>query len=201
MKNVKNKKIETYAFEVLFRLQSPDEDPAIHIGALLAAGCDDVTPGIGRKGYLLLSFDREAEDALSAMCSAIEDAQQAMPQAQLVEVGPDLLGVSELAFLLGQTRQNVRHLMQVHVNTMPEPVRAGAGQTSASVWHLSDLLVWLSAFRPVDPLLLAVAQASKLINMEYATWRLAQQMPQKQVRKAHQLVQKLYPVQHKVAHA
>lgn len=193
MKSVKNRKKETYAFEVLFRLQSPDEDPATHIGALLAAGCDDATPGIGRKGYLLLSFDREAEDALGAVCSAIEDAQQAMPQAQLVEVGPDLLGVSELAFLLGQTRQNIRHLMQIHAKNLPEPVRAGVGQTSASVWHLSDLLRWMSTFRSVDPLLLAVSQTSKLINMEYAAWRLAQQMPQKQVRKAHRLVQKLYP--------
>lgn len=192
MKKIKTKVTHTYEFEVLFKLNHPDQDPEECLGALLENGCDDATPGIGRKGYILLNFDREAETALEAVSSAIRDAQNALPDAELVEVGPDLVGVTDLAFLLEQTRQNVRHLMQVHSHTLPDPVKSGSGQTSADVWHLSELLHWLAGFRDVNPLLKEVSQVTHLVNVQYAILRLSKTIQSAHLEKAQALVQGLH---------
>src|SRR5690606_20804655 len=88
-----------------------------------------------------LEFTREAVDASSAIRSALADVRQAVPSARLVEVTPDLVGLTDAAQVVGVSRQNMRKLMLAHSANFPPPVHEG----TASLWHLADLLVWLKA--------------------------------------------------------
>ncbi|WP_269474153.1 DNA-binding protein [Stenotrophomonas maltophilia] len=88
--------------------------------------------GIGQPGRLALEFTREAADAEAAVRSAI-------PAAKLIEVAPDLVGLTDVADIVGVSRQNMRKLMLAHPGSFPAPVHEG----SASIWHLADVLTWL----------------------------------------------------------
>lgn len=65
----------------------------------------------------------------------------AAPTAQLIEVVPDLVGLTDVADIVGVSRQNMRKLMLAHPGSFPAPVHEG----SASIWHLADVLAWLQA--------------------------------------------------------
>lgn len=75
------------------------------------------------------------------MRSALADVRSAVPSARLIEVAPDLVGLSDVAGIIGVSRQNMRKLMLTHPGSFPAPVHEG----SASIWHLADLLAWLQA--------------------------------------------------------
>ena len=59
-----------YEFTLKFRLPDAGSDPALFIGALAEAGCDDAMVGIGQPGRIALDFAREAKTALGAVVSA-----------------------------------------------------------------------------------------------------------------------------------
>jgi predicted DNA-binding transcriptional regulator AlpA len=67
--------------------------------------------------------------------------RRAVPSATLIEVAPDLVGLTDVAELIGVSRQNMRKLMLTHPGSFPAPVHEG----SASIWHLADVLAWLQA--------------------------------------------------------
>ena len=95
-------------------------------------------------GYIALDFDREAPSADFAITTAIENALDAIPGVQLVEVKPDMVGVSEVADIVGCTRQNVR-LHIVGKKSAPAPVHSGR----TDIWHLVDLIPFLSENTPL----------------------------------------------------
>jgi len=64
-----------------------------------------------------------------------------VPSARLIEVTPDLVGLTDVADIVGVSRQNMRKLMLAHPGSFPAPVHEG----SASIWHLADVLAWLQA--------------------------------------------------------
>lgn len=130
-----------YVFTLKFQLSDNDAHPTDLVERLGAAGCDDALVGIGRPGRLALEFTREAIDASSAIRSALADVRQAVPSARLVEVTPDLVGLTDAAQIVGVSRQNMRKLMLAHSANFPLPVHEG----NASLWHLADLLVWMKA--------------------------------------------------------
>ena len=105
------------------------------------AGCDDALVGIGQPGRLALEFTREAPDAVKAVLSALADVHRAVPSAKLIEVAPDLVGLTDVAEIVGVSRQNMRKLMLAHPGSFPTPVHEG----STSIWHLADVLGWLQA--------------------------------------------------------
>ena len=72
--------------------------------------------------------------------------KKAIPGAKLVEVGPDFVGLSDVAEIVGVTRQNMRKLMLAHVTTFPMPLHEG----SAAVWHLAPVLEWLKSAAPTN---------------------------------------------------
>jgi hypothetical protein len=84
--------------------------------------CDDALVGIGQPGRLALSFTRAARSAESAMVSALSDIKKAVPAAKLVEVTPDFVGLTDVAELIGVTRQNMRKLMLANPDTFPAPI-------------------------------------------------------------------------------
>jgi predicted DNA-binding transcriptional regulator AlpA len=105
------------------------------------AGCDDALIGIGQPGRMALEFTRDAPDAVEAVLSALADVQRAVPSAKLIEVAPDLVGLTDVAEIVGVSRQNMRKLMLAHPGSFPTPVHEG----STSIWHLADVLGWLQA--------------------------------------------------------
>jgi len=130
-----------YTFTLKYQLTDDDRDPDALVERLCEAGCDDALVGIGQPGRLALEFTREAADADEAVRSALADVRRAAPTARLIEVAPDLVGLTDVADIVGVSRQNMRKLMLAHPGSFPAPVHEG----SASIWHLADVLDWLQA--------------------------------------------------------
>jgi predicted DNA-binding transcriptional regulator AlpA len=130
-----------YIFTLKYQLADDDRDPDVLVERLGEAGCDDALIGIGQPGRLALEFTREAENAEAAVCSALADVRNAVPSARLIEVAPDLVGLTDVAEIVGVSRQNMRKLMLAYPSSFPAPVHEG----SASIWHLADVLTWLQA--------------------------------------------------------
>lgn len=124
-----------YEFTLKYQLSGPQDIDAL-IERLAEAGCDDAVVGIGQPGRLALAFAREGATAQEALHSALADVRRALPQAQLIEASPDLVGLTDVAEVVGVSRQNMRKLMLTHPSTFPAPVHDG----SLSLWHLADIL-------------------------------------------------------------
>lgn len=133
------------------------------------AGCDDALAGIGQPGRLALEFTREATSAEDAVRSALEDVRRAAPTAWLIEMSPDL-GLTDVADIVGMSRQNMRKLMLAYPRSFPAPVHEG----STSIRHLTDVLAWLEergAYElPGD--VMEVARVAHLVNMAKEQCRL-----------------------------
>lgn len=152
-----------YAFTLKYQLSEADGDQAEAVERLGAAGCDDALIGTGLPGRVALAFEREAGQAKAALLGALNDVRRALPGARLIEAGPDLVGLSDVADLCAMSRQNMRKLMLRHAASFPPPVHDG----SSALWHLSDLLAWLQAKGPypVADGLAEVAAVCKQINL------------------------------------
>ena len=129
-----------YTFTLKYQLAEGDRNPDLLVERLGEAGCDDALVGIGQPGRLAMEFSREAESADAAVRSALADVRRAVPSAKLIEVAPDLVGLTDVAEMVGVSRQNMRKLMLANPGSFPAPVHEG----SASIWHLADVLAWLS---------------------------------------------------------
>lgn len=151
-----------FDFTLTFAISGLTDTEALE-ARLFDAGCDDAIIGIGQKGRLALNFVREAESAKEAIMSALRDVKRAVPEAQLVESGPDLVGVSDMARLLAFSRQNMRKLIQTNPVSFPLPLHEGA----SAIWHFADVLAWFSDTQKRDiPFeLMEVAQVSMSVNL------------------------------------
>lgn len=152
-----------YEFTLKFRLPDGSTDPEQFVDALAATGCDDALVGIGQRGRIALDFSREAETAQDAIASAVRDVKRAIPGVDLVEASPDLVGLTDVAEILGFTRQNMRKLMVNNVATFPAAIHEG----SLSLWHLATVLKWLGddQRRPINESLLEIANANMNLNI------------------------------------
>ncbi|NZA26832.1 DNA-binding protein [Luteimonas sp. SJ-92] len=159
-----------YEFTLKFRLPDAHADPEQFIAALAAAGCDDATVGIGQQGRLALDFAREAGSALEAIVSAVQAVKGAIPGAELVEASPDFVGLTDVADLIGCTRQNIRKLMISNLATLPVVVHEG----SQALWHPRPVLLWFSETqkRAIDRSLIEVSEATMKANIAKETRRL-----------------------------
>ena len=125
-----------YQFTLKFRLADAQADPGQSIDALFQAGCDDAVIGIGQRGWIALDFAREADTALAAILSALEAVKRAIPGVTLIEASPDFVGLTEVADLIGCSRQNMRKLMIGNAATFPDAVHQGTQSlgTCAHCW-------------------------------------------------------------------
>jgi predicted DNA-binding transcriptional regulator AlpA len=126
-----------YEFTLTFSLPEAEGQPEQYLDALYEAGCDDALIGIGQTGSIALEFVREADSANAAIGSAVENVKTAIPDAELIEAKPDLVGLSDVAQILNCTRQNVRKYMKSHLD-FPKPIHTG----KTSLWHLFDLAIF-----------------------------------------------------------
>ena len=156
-------KMKTYDFELKFSLPKTAQDPASLVERLGEAGCTDALVGIGQTGRLAFHFTRDANSAFEAVLSAIKDIRQVIPEACLIEAAPDLVGLSDIAEILGYSRQNIRKLMLNNLASFPVPVHEG----KTILWHLSSILTWIKERDryQIDELLLAVANANMQLNI------------------------------------
>lgn len=152
-----------YEFTLKFRLPDADADPEQFIDALAEAGCDDATAGIGQRGRIALDFTREAANASKAIVSALQAVKAAIPGVELIEASPDFVGLTDVADLVGCTRQNIRKLMTSNPSTFPLAVHEG----SQALWHLRPLLAWFAETqkRPIDRSLIEVSEVTMQVNM------------------------------------
>jgi len=152
-----------YIFTLKYHLAEQDSDMNALIERLGAAGCDDALAGIGQSGRLALEFSREADSAEKAVHSALADVRRAIPLARLIEISPDLVGLTDVADIVGVSRQAMRKLMLTHRATFPLPVHDG----NASIWHLADVLDWLATRGgyQFDDSVLEVARAALEVNI------------------------------------
>ena len=152
-----------YEFTLTFVLPAAPGDIDEVVERLGKAGCDDATVGIGRWGRLALAFTRDAETAGAAVHSALAAVRAAVPGATLVEASPDLVGLSDVAALLGVSRQNVRKLVVACDAPAPAPVHEG----KPTIWRLAKVLAWLRDEKQygVRPELMEVALATMQTNL------------------------------------
>lgn len=152
-----------YDFTLRFALAHSDADPEMHLEGLAREGCDDAIVGLGNNGRIALNFTRQAPSAYEAISSALSAVRRAIPDAKLVEVNPDLVGLTDVAELLGFTRQNMRKLMLRSGAEFPPPIHEG----KPAIWHLSKILQWLNSKQThqIDESLLDVASVSMQCNL------------------------------------
>jgi predicted DNA-binding transcriptional regulator AlpA len=155
--------MKTYEFELKFSLPATTPDSRYFIERLGEAGCTDALVGIGKSGRIAFHFNRDAKCAFEAVLSAIKDIKQAIPEASLIEAAPDLVGLSDIADILGYSRQNVRKLMMNNLASFPTPIHEG----KTILWHLSSILTWVKGRDryQIDELLLEVANTTMQLNI------------------------------------
>ncbi len=160
-----------YTFTLKYQLADDDRHPTALVERLGDAGCNDALVGVGQPGRLALEFTREADSAEAAVRSALADVRSAVPGARLIEVAPDLVGLTDVADIVGVSRQNMRKLMQTHPGSFPVPVHEG----NSSIWHLADVLAWLQAKGgySLDQGVLEVARVALRVNLAKERWRLS----------------------------
>ena len=165
-----------YAFLLRYRLPQDAGDVDEVVERLGAGGCDAALVGIGVPGRLALEFAREGASADAVLLSALRDVRKAVPRATLVEIEPDLVGLTDAARLLGVSRQNLHKLRKTHPDTFPSPVHEG----STAIWHLEDLLSWLKAYQgyEVPAALEELASTTKQFNLGRRIRELESEIPE-----------------------
>jgi hypothetical protein len=150
-----------YEFTLKFVVPRSEWDADELVERLGKAGCNDALVGLGLPGRLALDFTRESTSAERAIVSAIKDVKKAIPSASLVEVGPDVVGLSDVADLLGVSRQNIRKLAFKHED-FPLPFHSG----TTVLWRLFDVVEWYGAPRgfSIDQRLKEVSGVAMQLN-------------------------------------
>lgn len=157
--------MKNYEFELIFKVQNI-EDMNIYSDKLFENGCDDATISFGQLGFLALSFSREANSADEAIQSAIKNILQAIPNAKLVEASPDIVSISDIASILGYSRQYIRKLFETNLSYLPTPIHIG----NPSIWHLSEILNWLKDIKKsnnqnISDSLFEIANITREVNI------------------------------------
>jgi len=161
-----------FIFTLKYQLSEQDANHHNIVGRLLAAGCDDAVIGIGLPGRLALEFTREADSAVQTILQAISKIKNVIPSALLIEAAPDLVGLTDVAELVGVSRQNMRKLMLAYPGNFPPPVHEG----KTSLWHLTDILRWLQlrGSYQIPEAIAEVALATMQVNISKEACRLAE---------------------------
>ncbi|GMR08732.1 MAG: DNA-binding protein [Gammaproteobacteria bacterium] len=164
-----------YEFTLTFNLANDIDEDSL-LDTLFGHGCDDALVGTGTAGRVALDFSREAPHAMQALESAIQNVESALPGAALIEVKPDLVGVSDIAAAMGCSRQNIyKFYVKRFTSHFPDPVYAGKNP----LWHFFDVVLWATKFQK-KPISLEVIEMSKVAykwNLQLQTEKLNKQVP------------------------
>jgi hypothetical protein len=131
--------MNTYQFELVFRI-GEGKNPMDYQDALFEAGCDDATMGVGRIGYLGAMFDREANNAIDAIESAINDIRKAIPESLVEKVEPFMMNTIDIGIRYGLSKASVSKYVLGKDNKrgnkepFPEQIH--------SAWYAVDVSKW-----------------------------------------------------------
>jgi hypothetical protein len=103
--------MKEYEFALRFVVPSIEVVSDELVERLGDAGCDDALIGVGHAGRIALEFARTSDSAHEAIVSAIRDVRGVLRDAELVEVTPDIVGLTDVAEMVGCSRQNMRKLL------------------------------------------------------------------------------------------
>ena len=131
--------MKNYEYTLTFSLPESSDSPEDYLDALFEAGCDDALIALGGTGSIAIDFIRAAETAESAVQSAIAQVQLAIPGAELLELKPDLVGITDIAELANCSRQNIRKFVIDTKALFPQPSVSG----SVPLWHFYEVGNWL----------------------------------------------------------
>jgi len=131
--------MKSYEYTLTFSLQESGNNTEAYLDALFEAGCDDALIAVGGTGSIAIDFIRAAETAESAVQSAIAQVQLAIPGAELLELKPDLVGITDIAELANCSRQNIRKFVTDEKAFFPQPSVSG----SVPLWHFYEVGNWL----------------------------------------------------------
>ncbi|MCZ7665198.1 MAG: DNA-binding protein [Thermoleophilia bacterium] len=161
--------MKEYEFTLRFSLPADQAHSDELLERLGDSGCDDALIGIGHAGRIALEFVREADSARGAIFSAITDVKRALPEAVLNEVSPDLVGITDIAEIVGRSRQNLRKLLVSCTSGGPAPIHEG----KLTIWHLAPVLRWLVTAKgySVNPDLLEVSEETMEVNAAISSAR------------------------------
>jgi hypothetical protein len=159
--------VNKYKFLLNFGLPNHDADPEAYLDALYEAGCDDAMVGVNLRGLLGLDFVRRAESAEGALQTAVRDVQKAIPGAFLIQAGPDLVNLTDMAVIFDCSRQNMRKYAvgpTASRDAFPVPVIMG----EVSLWHLAEIAQWLkkNTNRTPPAEVVEVAKAAAKLNLD-----------------------------------
>lgn len=153
-----------YDFALHLKLADSTTDPSIYEDSLFEAGCDDALLGVAQKGYIGLDFIRSSNSAVDAIYSTIEAVKSVIPDAELYYISPDIVGISDIAGIMGCSRQNVRKLIGKNVDTFPFAINSDSNFLK---WHLAEVLKWYQHRGiNIDTALLEVAEFAMQFNLE-----------------------------------
>jgi predicted DNA-binding transcriptional regulator AlpA len=113
-----------------------------------------------------LDFTRSAGSADVALDTAIADVGKAIPGGTLLQAGPDLVGLTEMADMFGFSRQNMRKYATGQAGRdMPFPPPAVVGDSS--LWHFAEVIAWFRHNTAIQPAAdyAAVAKSAARINL------------------------------------
>ena len=163
--------MNSYEFELIFKVDGSDKNSLDYSDKLYEAGCDDALVSVGQLGMIALSFTREAENAQIAIESAIENVKSAIADAELIEASPDFVSITDVASILGHSRQYTRKLFNEKSN-LPAPVHMG----SPTIWHLSEVLNWVKNITKnginLSDSLLEISNITRQVNFQKQMERL-----------------------------
>lgn len=132
-----------FEFNLVFMLPDAAGRAKDYVDALYEAGCDDATIGIAAPGRIGLAFSREAVSAESAIKSAIRDVQKAVKGVRLIEAGPDLVNLSDIADIANFSRQNIQKYASGKIRNVNEPFAPPVVTGSPSLYRLFEVCCWL----------------------------------------------------------
>ncbi len=148
-----------------------------HLDALYEAGCDDATVGLALPGRIALAFSREAETAEAAIKSAIAAVRHAIPGATLIEAGPDLVNLSEIADVIGCSRQNMQKYASGRIKHIAAPFAPPVVSGAPSLYRLYEVCQWLRQHAEAGP-------APHICDLSFETARLNLKLQQGRLRRS-----------------
>ncbi len=119
------------------------------IDALYRTAPDATASERNQRAYI--GFDREASDFGSAVVSAIEDVERALPGVRVLALEPeDLVNQADIAHRRGRSRESISQLVKSErgPGSFPQPKYFVAGR---GLWRWREVEAWFDAYEGRQP--------------------------------------------------
>jgi hypothetical protein len=153
---------DLYSFRITFRGDLGDPEQVVDV--LYGSGCDDATVSVERDGSVgYADFDRDADDALTAVVTAVEQVEAA--GLDVLSIGDDLVSVADIAERTGRSQQTV----SAWINKVRGPGGFPAGRVDrhwGAVYSWAEVADWLSRHNlaDIDPAAAEIAAACAAVS-------------------------------------